>query len=228
MSDKQNWSFDIDIGEETQCYSISKLLHMADEAKVSQRYEDCYNYLRRASSTPAGKYKLAKFLLDFPGIGMLQEQRFQEAERLLIEIHHNSKKACLELASLYMDRLTRPVAALAYFLKARNLGAEIEPKILERCKGSMRKSDISKTEANIRDCYDLGLALYENGYGESASYASYFLQIVCDSGIRSDYVGTAALILAELYEDEKDFPAAAKFYNLASKLGNPPLLTKHG
>ena len=145
MSDKQNWSFDIDIGEETQCYSISELLHMADEAKVSQRYEDCYNYLRRASSSPLGKYKLAKFLLDFPGIGVPQDQRFQKAERLLIEIHHNSKIVCLELASLYMDRLARPVAALAYFLKARNLGAEIEPKILERCKGSMRKSDISKT-----------------------------------------------------------------------------------
>lgn len=226
MSYKQRWAFDLDIEDDDSCRSISDLLRMADESKASKDYEACICFLRRTATSPAGKYKLAKLYMDTPELNMSQTERYCEAEKLLLDIHHFSMAACMDLSVLYLDRLERPIAALAYLLRAKNLGAKIDPLLLERCKAKIARSNIGKAENNYRDCYELGLTLSECRSSDARKHAAYFLQIVCDSESVSDYSGIAALTLAELFDEEGDYRSAEKYYQLAFRQGNPPILTK--
>ena len=60
MSYKQRWAFDLDVGDDDSCHSISDLFRMADESIASKNYDACINFLRRSTTRPAGKYKWAK------------------------------------------------------------------------------------------------------------------------------------------------------------------------
>lgn len=226
MSYKQRWAFDLDVEDDDSCLSISDLFRMADESKASKNYDECISLLRRSTTSPTGKYKLAKLYLDTPELSMSQTERYREAEKLLLDIHHFSIAACMDLSTLYLDRLSRPIAALTYLLRARNLGATIDDLLLERCKEAIARSNIGKTESSHKDCYELGLTLAECRSSSTRKHAAYFLQIVCDSESISDYSGIAALTLAELFDEDGDHCTAKKYYQLAFRLGNPPILTK--
>lgn len=148
MSNTKRWAFDVEVEGEDSYYGIRDLFRLADESKASQKYDECLDFLLRAAASPRGKFKLAKFYLETPEINLSQSARFCEAEKLLLDLHPHCIAACIELSILYLDKLSRPIAALAYLLRAKNLGANIEPVLIERCKDNIIRSGIAETEDN--------------------------------------------------------------------------------
>lgn len=220
------WKFDIQIDEpDEQYYSISELIRMGDEALAAGQYDNAFRIYSRAESSAAGKHRLANIYIQIPDINcMTQAQRFLAAEKLLLTISEESRDACLDLAALYLDKLNRVVAALAFLLRARALGSNIDPAVIDRCQKHISRRDIRDVEDWPQDCFELACAMVDCGYDEG-KYLEYLLQVAAEAG--ESYSGSAALILANIYEDNKDADSASKYYSLASKLGNPLILKRH-
>lgn len=194
------WKFDIQIDEpDDQYYSISELIRMGDKALAAGEYDNAFRCYSRAESSSAGKRRLANIYIQIPDINrMTQAQRFQTAEKLLLSISEESKEACLDLAALYLDKLNRVVAALAFLLRARTMGANIDPTVIDRCQKHISRRDIYNVENHPQDCFKLACAMIDSGYGEG-KYLEYLLQVAAEAG--ENYSGSAALILANIYED---------------------------
>lgn len=222
MSQKR-WKFDIQIDEpDEQYYSTTELIRMGDEALATGEYSNAFHYYSRAESSSAGKHRLAKICIQIPGINrMTQAQRFQTAEQKLLSISAESKEACLDLAALYLDKLNRVVAALAFLLRARAMGADVDPAVIERCQKHINRRNVGDVEDWPQDCFELACAMVDCGFGEG-KYLEYLLRVAVEA--EKNYSGSAALMLASMYEDNKDASSAVNYYSLASKLGNPLIL----
>lgn len=223
---QMRWKFDIQIDEPDEQYcSISELIRMGDEALAAGKYDNAFRIYSRAESSSAGKHRLANIYIQIPDINcMTQAQRFLAAEKLLLTISEESRDACLDLAALYLDKLNRVVAALAFLLRARALGANIDPSVIDRCQKHISKSDICNVENHPQDCFALACAMVKCAYG-GGKFLEYLLRIAAEA--EDAYSGSAALMLANMYDENKDIASARKYYGLASKLGNPPILRRH-
>lgn len=221
----QTWKFDIPIDQRNdQYFSIPELIRMGDKAFSAEDYDTAHRFYSRAETSVSGKRKLAKLYIDVPGIlAMSQTERFQTAETLLLQAAESSKEACLDLAALYLDKLNRPVAGLSCLLQAKHRGAEIHSNVIERCRDAIRKHDIRVVEGYPKDCYRLASAMLQCGLDEG-KHIEYLLQVATDAG--EDYSATAALWLADFYEEQKNRFLADKYYHVAANLGNPPLLKR--
>ena len=104
------------------------------------------------------------------------------------------------------------------------MGANIDPTVIDRCQKHISRRDIHNVENHPQDCFKLACAMIDSGYGEG-KYLEYLLQVAVEAG--ENYSGSAALILANIYEDNKDAASASKYYSLATKLGNPMILKRH-
>lgn len=104
------------------------------------------------------------------------------------------------------------------------MGANIDPTVIDRCQKHISRRDIRDVEDWPQDCFELACAMVDCGFGEG-KYLEYLLRVAAEA--EEAYSGSAALMLANMYDDNKDVASAAKHYSLASKLGNPPILRRN-
>lgn len=119
-------------------------------------------------------------------------------EKVLLDVDNRAdtkgdKAACLELVNFY--RVEFPLRALAYGLKARRLGEDIELTPLEAAVERLRPSDWSQDAIGA---YKLGLEMGTYPVGtHDEEKAAAFLEVATKSDIPS-LAGMASFQLAEL------------------------------
>lgn len=214
MGIRERWEFDVatDMKEE-QNYSIPELLKRARTHFLQKEFNECFSYLKRAESSNAGKLELARFYLSPGAIRLTQENRYLEAEKLLLQIT-DSPQACWELSSLYWI-LDRPLASLAWLLHS---GKELDSDELSKYKKKIRNLQVAALERYPHDVYILGMELSKDK--ETQAHGIHLLKLTCDYG-QGIYVGVAALRIADVSSNQQDLK---RYLEIAEAYGNPDIL----
>ncbi len=220
MSQKQRWVFDVEIEGEEPHYTIREIMTLADKCIQNKDYTGAAEYLKKEEYSSAARLRYANLLRTVPGIcGLSDEERFRRAEKVLSSPMYESPAVCQELSHLY-HQMGRPIAELAYFIQSHG----DSPIDSDTIKKRLHKLELEMLERCPRDAYMLGIQL--SGRPEMMLPAFHCLQTACEYGGKTAFAASAALKLAEMYEENMDL-ASAKHYNaIAAALGNPPLLRR--
>lgn len=164
------------------------------------------------SGSLVAKYEYAVFLRTTPTLNMPQNERYQKAEELLVHLLNIldlrdsfTAKVALELGILYAENLHRPVGALAMYLRANRLGAEVEEAQANRVQRKVEKMDVNSLGGNARDSFNLGQELCIAG--KTPRLAELFLREAVDKTegnpkARNLYA-QACLALGDFYDTHK-------------------------
>lgn len=214
MGIRERWDFDVatDMGEE-QHYSIAELLRRANEHLQQNEFDECFSYLKRAESSDAGKLELARFYLYSGATRLTQENRYLEAEKMLLQIT-DIPQACWELSSLYWV-LDRPLASLAWLLHS---GKKLDTDELSKYKKKIRNLQVTALERYPHDVYILGMELSKDK--ETQAHGIHLLKLTCDYG-HGICVGVAALRIADISNNQQDLK---RYLEIAEAYGNPDIL----
>ena len=131
---------------------------------------------------------------------------------------------CLELMEIYR-LLNRPVSAYGYLLRAKRLGAAINPGVSAEMQNILKTGDIYAASKDPAGAYIMGSELAY--YPEYFEPAVYYLQQSVENG---DPHGLAALDLGELLEAQpihKNYfsSLAHKYFRIATERGNHQYLS---
>lgn len=149
-----------------------------------------------------------------------------EAIRLALELDRRDENAacCIFLGNCY-GKINRPIAALGYMLRGKNLGAALTDDEMKFVKEWVSKLDCQcNFVATSKDCYILGKELAKEP--DMFFWAQTFLQ----KASSDDPYGIYSLCLADLYaacqSDSGEYRKRAyQYYALAASRGNPEFLT---
>lgn len=138
-------------------------------------------------------------------------------EKILLRLDNQAEskgnpEVCLELVNLYRNE--RPLSALAYALKAKRLGLDIEVSPLQATVERMRGSEWA---ADPIGCYRLGNELGSYPADTSVSKAIAYLKAAVEAE-SSPCVGAAAFALADLLSSLHR-AEAYQYYRLAEENG---------
>ena len=231
---ERHWEFNIPLGDEAKKNTMADLMQRATQYQNAGEYEKARTYLERAASAsylPA-KFHLARFLRDSANLEQTQAERFSRCEQLLLELERTIDqkeilaRVCFELSVLY-EKMRRPISCLAYLLRSRRYGRNIEEQIISNYQKKIcQQLDINNLSADVRGCYVLGVECAQND--ATVHHAMYFLEEVVEHG---DPNGIAALELADILSHSCKRDAhmqrlAKKYYAIAKERGNPDVLTR--
>ena len=236
MDKKKRSRFDIPVdGVSDRYLTIKELMQIYESFLAAKDYENALDSLIRAAETSnvAAKVKCARFLKDTPQLRMKQGERFARAEKILLEIDNQldlSQTAegmiAMQLAGLYEH--DRPVAYLAYLLKAKRLGVPIPDKDIEGCRRRLARTDVNFFCDDPSAAYRLGVELYKAG--GPFGFAEMMLREAAEAE-NQELAGRACLYLADLYAEnssgcQNHGVEARKYYQLAAEKGFPEVLTR--
>ena len=220
--------------EDEKYYSIADLLISAKHHEKNGEYDIARTHLERAvsASYAPAKFHLARLLRDTTNLEQTQAERFSRCEQLLLELERTLDKKeilaqiCFELSVLY-EKMRRPISCLAYLLRSRRYGRNIEEKIIaNQQKKICQQLDINNVSADVQGCYVLGIEYAKDE--ATIQHGIYFLEEAVQHG---DPNGIAALELADILShtsrhDSHMRDLAKKYYTIAKGRGNPDVLTK--
>ena len=230
---KKQWQFNVSVGSEAQEITMDDFMQLAKQYQNQNKYEAARICLERAVSAsylPA-KMCLACLLRDTASLEKTQVERFAQCEQLLLELERATDQeevlaqVCFELSALY-EKMKRPISCLAYLLRSRRYGRNIDEKIISEYRRRIHQQiDINKLSEDARGCYVLGVECSKDS--ATIEHAIYFLEEAVQNG---DPYGLAALELAELlesYPEHKEYYSqmANKYFKIAAKRGNPQYFT---
>ena len=230
---KKQWQFNVSVGSEAQEITMDDFMQLAKQYQNQNKYEAARICLERAVSAsylPA-KMCLACLLRDTASLEKTQVERFAQCEQLLLELERATDQeevlaqVCFELSALY-EKMKRPISCLAYLLRSRRYGRNIDEKIISEYRRRIHQQiDINKLSEDARGCDVLGVECSKDS--ATIEHAIYFLEEAVQNG---DPYGLAALELAELlesYPEHKEYYSqmANKYFKIAAKRGNPQYFT---
>lgn len=205
--------------------------------KIIKGASDCGNI--------SAQLEYCRFLRTTPALHVNQSTRYQEAERVLLELFNLidiprqfSIDVALELVALYSEHLHRPVGALGMCLYARRMGGTIDENCLAYLNKRMVNSDINLLGDNYRDDLLLGQELHHAGgvprltefFLREAVDRSYAAVGRKEKGARLVYA-QAALALGDFYDNRLDESPVFRnerdvLYAAARAYGYPEYLSK--
>lgn len=181
----------------------------------------------------SGRIAYAHFLWTAAGITIPAKERYQEAERILLEIsnhldisHQIEMELAVELAGVY-GVTGRSVGYWAALLRARRYGASLAACDVERARKMVMATDINQLGDYPEDAYALAVELDAIG---ADRLTEFFYQLATESN-RTAIKGKAALQLAEFYDQHKClhrnyYDEANKYYAMAEYCGFPAVLSR--
>ncbi len=224
-------SFNIPVSEETdRVLSMEDLMQQTSIYIGQHNYKQAREYLENAamaSYVPA-QFRLAVLLRDTECLDISQQQRYYRCELLLSHLEQfapNEKaraRICFELGLLY-EKTNRPLACLAYFLRAKRYGTHIDDQRLLACQKTIDNHlDVNGFgEIDPYGCCVLGLEYVKLGNQQKGIF---FLEEAVRGG---DEQGIVALTLADLLTSLDMCTMADKYYRIAAQRGNPAILIRN-
>ena len=250
----KRWEFDVPVEGISERYmTMDKLMNAFHSCKKSdpETANEMAAYAVQCGSVIA-KFEYSKFLRTTPKLAMSQADRYQKAEKLLLELlnlmddvpEQFTANVALELGALYADCMHRPVGALSLYLYARRHGATVEEYKLKELQRKMEKMDVNHLGNSCVDSLRLGRELHRSG--GAPKLTELFLREAVDKaaeemslgkrGAKNLY-GQACLALGDFY-DTKVYDCAAherpayraerdRMYSEAKANGYPECLSRN-
>lgn len=232
-----NLDFNVPVEGVSQRYMpMDKLMLAAKSCKLSdpETAAAMLEYACDCSFIPA-KLEYARFLRTAASLTMPQQERYEKAERLLLELlnlldtpDELTAAVALELAQLYEQCLSRPVGALAMYLKGKRYAGSVEGRKLKQLQHKITTTSLDQLGSHCEDSLALGIEFsYMRGCFRPAELflREAMEKSACVPEKRSVY-GRSCLALAEVYDAYRfERPAYATesnaLYQKARDLGFP-------
>lgn len=226
---KTKWKFDVSVDESLEeNLHISKLLQLAQHYLNRAEYEAARVLLTRASAWEIGKLELARFYINsVVKLDIDTKARWRRAEQLLIGLECGESayaaEACSLLSQLY-KQAKKPLSSLGYQLRCERLTGNATDDMATKTLTWLQKQPVAVLEEDAHGAYILAEELLHYTCKAARQWERCLFQAAAEYGTGT-YVGIAAQYLTEIYSAESP-EIATKYAKMASKAGNPLILTR--